>query len=317
MPVDQQPPFPADPLTVPAKLRQVEAEAWEGGGFLGHAYGPLIEAFDRYGLNIRRHAGTSAGAITALLRSLGVTAEQVRLLQEETPWARFASYRPPALIRLVSRGGWHSIDYARGWIADRVREAGLPDGVTFKALRRRTGRDLLVGATRYQRHRGGPVEAEPFVFSPELTPDAPVSDAVLASMAVPLFWPPVEVSGWWFCDGGVAMNHPLAVFAELPCEAVIGARLDSGQEILFAGGDVAVEPARPGVGEIVLANGEMLRSVANRTFVPAQLWERIIRIDVGRESALDFRSGADRIGRLRAAGTAALSSWLDHQPDGS
>lgn len=293
---------------VPEKLHSVVAEAWEGGGMLGHAYGPIIEALEGWGLPIIHHAGTSAGAITAMLRALAVPAATIRRLQEETPWRRFAQYRPPALARLVFCGGWHSIDYARAWICDQVEAAGMPNSITFEALRRRTGHSLYVGATRYLRHGSsrGPA-AEPYVFSPDRTPDTAVAEAVLASMAVPLFWPPVRVAGWWYCDGGVAMNHPLAVFSGRPCESILGVRLDSHREIEV--GDVAPEPFRPGLGQIILANGEMLRAVANQTFVPESLWSRIVRVDVGAESALDFRSDSARIDRLRAAGLKALRDF--------
>lgn len=294
----------------PAKLSRVRFEAWEGGGILGHAYGPVIEALDHWGVPVEACAGTSAGAITALLRCLRASPERIRELQESTPWRRFASYRFPVILRLVLRGGWHSLDYARGWIAERVKEAGLPDGATFAALQRHTGRSLIVVATRYGRHRGGSMEAEPFIFSPERTPDAPVADAVLASMAVPLFWPPVEVCGWWYCDGGVAMNHPLSVFAEHPAEEIIGVRLDSGAEILFGSGSVALEPSRPGIGAIIAANAGMLRTISNRTFVPEVLWDRVVRVNVGEDDALRFAIRPERIAALREAGQQALDSWL-------
>ena len=54
----------------------------------------------------------------------------------------------------------------------------------------------------------------------------------------------------------------------------------------------------------------MLRTIANRTFVPDELWPRIIRIDVGDESALDFRVQPERMARLREAGARALAEWL-------
>ncbi len=295
--------------SVPEKLAQVTAEAWEGGGFLGQAYGPIIEALEEWELPVIHHAGASAGAITAMLRAIGAPAAHVRQIQEATPWAEFAAYHPPAVLRLAFSGGWHSIDFARRWIVERLLEAGFPEDLTFHGLHRRTGHHLYVAATRYLR-RGAAADAQPHVFSTEDTPEVPVADAVLASMAVPLFWPPVQVDGWWHCDGGVAMNHPLSIFSGLPCDQVLGVRLDSHREIEDAGGDVAVRPLRPRLPEILVANATMLRAVANQAFVPKELWQRIIRIDVGDESALDFRARPERIDRLRAAGAAALSSWV-------
>jgi NTE family protein len=293
-----------------AKLASVSAVAFEGGGTLGIAYPPVLARLERAGAPVVDVAGSSAGAIIAMLMALGRTARQIQALQEETPWERFAAYRPPALLRLLFCGGWHSSSYAGQWLAARVREAGLPDGATFEALRRRTGMNLYVGTTRYSRHRSGAVEAEPYVFSPALTPGEPVADAVLASMSVPLFWPPASVGGYWHADGGIAMNHPLSIFQDRPKETVLGVRLDSGQETLFATGAVAVEPARPSVSEIITANARMLRALANSTYVPKELWARIVRIDVGDENALDFGRNPARIARLRAAGEKALNEWI-------
>lgn len=309
-----QPPPPPSlsvlPRSCPALLADVSAEAWEGGGFLGHAYGPIIEALDGWQVKVTKHAGTSAGAITALLRALGKTTTAIRHLQELTPWDQFARYRPPALLRLFATGGWHSIDYPRAWIVSQLLAAGGGPSLTFSGLRKLTGHDLIVATTRYELCGEGPISAEPFVFSPDLTPGAPVAEAVLASMAVPLFWPPVEVDGWHFCDGGVAMNHPLSVFDHMDPRQVLGVRLASEQLVAAEDGEAPPKPARPNVGGILLANTEMLRTIANREYVPHDLWPRIVRIDCGRESALDFRARPDRIIRLRKAGIAGLKSWL-------
>jgi predicted acylesterase/phospholipase RssA len=291
----------------PPKLAGVIAEAYEGGGTLGLAYVPVVEALERWRVPIVHHAGTSAGAITALLRALCLPAARVRELQETTPWARFARYRPPALLRLLVTGGWHPIDYARGWIRDRVAEAGFHPDLSFLGLRHRTGRSLSVVVTRYFSRGNGP-DAEPWVLSPDSTPELSVADGVLASMAVPLFWPPVRVDGWWCCDGGVAVNHPLSVYSLLPPAQVLGVRLDSALEL--GAGDLAREPFRPGVASVVPALAGMLRSISCRAHIPAELWPRVVRIDVGAERALDFSAGADRIARLRSAGDAALRSWL-------
>lgn len=270
----------------------------------------VLEALDGYGLPIVHHAGTSAGAITAMLRALGYSAGRIRELQAETPWKRFACYRFSHVWRLLRQGGWFSNEFMRSWIAERVVEAGMPEGLTFAGLRHRNGHSLYVGATRYQRYVGGRVEAAPFLFSPDATPDAPIAPAVAASAAVPVFWPAVQVENWWFGDGGIAMNHPVAALRGFEPEQIIGVRLDTGAEILAGSGDIALEPVRPGLWEIVPALFEMTAGIANKAWVPEELWARIVRIDVGKERALDFRARPERIERLRAAGRKALAEWL-------
>ncbi len=299
-------------MTAPAALSRVTCEAWEGGGFLGHSYGPIMEYLDEHLIQVREHAGTSAGAITAYLRALRLPARRIRQLQEETPWREFARYHPPALWRLARRGGWHSLAYARRWLEERALEAGLRPTLTFAGLKRATGHRLVVVATRYLGRADGQggVEAEPYVFQPETSGEAPVVPAVLASMAVPIFYEPVEISGWWFADGGAAVNHPLDVFAHRPPETILGARLDEGREILADLGQIAPVPRRPRVRQILGSLVGMIRREACRAHMPEELWCRVIRIDVGAERALDFRATPERIARLRSAGEFALTAWL-------
>lgn len=308
--------LPPDPPQVPLQRRQgvhpkmamVTSVAFEGGGVLGLAYQPAIEALARLGSQVRDFAGTSAGAITALLLALRTPPEEIRTLVATTPWKSFATYMPPALLRLFTTGGWHRIGFAREWIRLRVRSAGSEE-LTFEELEEVRGTRLYVVGTRYERRgKDGRTSARPFVFSPESSPDVPVLDAVLASMAVPLFWPPVLADGWWHGDGGVAENHPLAVFADRAPETILGVRLDTSREIE---NEVAEpEPVRPSLRDIVLANASMVRELANRTYVPEALWSRIIRIDVGSQSALDFGLNAVARARLLQAGAAGLEAWL-------
>jgi predicted acylesterase/phospholipase RssA len=294
---------------IPLKLRDVSALAFEGGGYLGNAYWPIAAELERHGIRCSAFAGTSAGAITAMLLATRYSAAAIDRIQRETPWHRFASYRPFVLARLLARGGIHSMAYAERWISERLGDAGIRDA-TFAEVLSTRGAALHVVATRYER-LGGDLAAEPFVFSPVTTPDVLVADAVAASMAVPLYWPPKEIDGWWFCDGGVAANHPLAVFRESHRpEQVLGIRVDASGEIERAAGRLLAEPYRPAVTQVVTANAMMLRDLANRAYVPSELWERTIRIDVGAESALDFTGGAERINRLRACGQNALEAWL-------
>ncbi len=298
------------PSAVPAKLDKVTTVAFEGGGVLGMAYLPVIEALAPLGNQVTEFAGASAGAITALLLALRTPPRRVQELLETTDWRAFAAYRPPALLRLFTRGGWHTIGQVRSWLAERIKEARLVEDVTFGELRDAKGTRLHVVATRYLRRGDGPTEAEPHVFSIIADADAPVLDAVLASMAVPIFWPPVQVGGFWYCDGGVAMNHPVSVFAAYPPETVLGVRVDTHRELETWLGRLTTEPVKPSLRAIVTANAEMLREVANRSYVPEATWSRIVRVDIGTQSALDFRLGDVQRGRLVNAGRVALEEWL-------
>ncbi len=293
---------------IPENLRRVEAFGLEGGGTLAYAYLPILERLEALGIELPFIAGTSAGAIIAKFLAAGLNTEQLRKLQERTPWKKFASYRPGALYRLAIKGGLNSLDYPREWLYSALEDTGLHRTTTFDDLLRYRGTHLHVVATRYETY-GDENHGRPYVFSPATTPDVEVALAVLASMAVPLFWPPVEIDGWRFCDGGIVANHPLAVFSNHEPEQILGVRVDQQWEIER---DLGKEPQKldPSVGEIIDALQSMLRDLANRAYVPSKLWDRIIRIDVGAEKALNFRPDNSRFGRLQAAGVKALETWL-------
>lgn len=298
----------------PPCLSSVIGEAWEGGGMLGHAYGPVIEGFDTYHLPIIHHAGTSAGAITALLRALCYSASRIRELQEQTDWHKWALYRPPATVRLVRDRGWFPNTAPHSWIKERIEEAGFKSDLTFRQLWSYTGHKLYVVATRWEGY-GASIGASPVVFSESTTPDTLVLSAVLASMSVPLFWPLVEIDGWWYCDGGMLINHPLGVLVDptlagLSHEQVIGVRLDTSTDIQRATGALKPVPVKPSLGQLIVGSGTLLHEAANTAHMPQDLWDRVIRIDVTGERALDFRVKPAAIQRLRAAGETAIREWV-------
>lgn len=295
--------MPTNPLS---KVRRV---AFEGGGVLGMAYLPTLEALDSAGAAVNDHAGTSAGAITAMLRALRLSSPTIADLVRSTPWERFASYRLGAVYRLLRHAGWYPLDYPREWLRGVLEDARYPADLDFGTLRRVHGQTLRVVATRYSRRPGFTAQAVPFVFDPFTTPLIPIADAVLASMAIPGFYPPVQVAGWWFADGGVAMNHPLSLYEAEPAETILGVRVDTPAEIDGGEGD----PERPGLLSVLGANVGMLRTLANRQYVPEALWQRVIRIPVT-DRATDFAGGPEMAERLIAAGRKAVAEWLAKQP---
>lgn len=281
----------------------IECAAFEGGGVLGFAYLPIIRALLTES-RANRFAGTSAGAITAMLMAVGLTYEQIEKIQRETPWKKFAKYKFSAIWRLLTRKGIHDLVFARSWIESVLEMTKYGKEARFKDL----DNYLYVGTTRYKLSKRIGADAEPFVFSKEHTPDVKVVDAVLASMAVPIFFEYVQIGDSFFCDGGVAMNHPVSIFKDRLSYTVLGVRVDNSVEFLKFEDD---EPKLfgPSLVEIALANATMLRRLANSEFVPEECWKQIIRIDVGDQSALDFGIQPVDIDRLIEAGLCAERKW--------
>lgn len=135
-------------------------------------------------------AGSSVGALLAFCLAAGHTPASILALQ-----LRFLGKMPmckagetPRVEDCLRRGycsKWGSIEE----IIDEVLNArwGVPD-LTFRELLQRTGRDLVVCATQLDTPRS-------VLFRARTTPHVSVRSAVLASMAIPLVFPPYRSRG--------------------------------------------------------------------------------------------------------------------------
>lgn len=212
-------------------LREVTTVVFEGGGVAGMgeagAWKVIADEMNKQGAHPNTFGGTSAGAILAMLCALNYTPKQLRATMDATPWKEFMPsewgvFRD--LWNAITTGAYSSLEYAEGWLSERIHDAALSPYTTFAELLRYRSTSLKVVATDEAAMR-------PVLFSPDATPDAPIRRAVLASMAIPEVWPSVLIDGTPHCDGGVFANFPLRLVAEhLPAEQVIGICIDYAGE---------------------------------------------------------------------------------------
>lgn len=188
----------------------IENLVFEGGGVRGIAYAGALQVLEKQGMlsGIKRVAGASAGAFTSLLLSLEYTPEEVQNALRSIHFETLEDSPNP--IRVVTKYGLYKGQVLYDWIAAQVANRGLPEDLTFEALRKQGGRDLRVFATdlNIQNTRE---------FSAETTPNTSVIGAVRASMSIPLMY-----SAWQFpdgipndhlyVDGGTVYNYPINVF---------------------------------------------------------------------------------------------------------
>lgn len=302
-------------------LATKRAEFWEGGGILGLAYLPIAQALDESGADIDLYGGTSAGAFTAMVRACGGGHGYLRRLMRTTRWERFQGPGWPRELwttqiwRLIRRGGLNKLSYPRRFLTNALRDLGFPEDLTFRQLHERTGRHLVVAVTSED-------DEEPRLLGYDPPPGTnhhpktmgfEIRDAVLASMAIPFFYVPVEIENRPYSDGGATWNHPIdaAVYPwpgrpdGYSPDEVIGARLDSSAEI---SGQISYQP---GFVARIKRMIRLLRRQANKTHIPDEYWPSIIRIDTGNHRATSFRIGASAKRELVAAGQAALEEWID------
>lgn len=214
-------------LRLALSRQQYRNLVFKGGGVRGIAYMGAVEALDDLGMlaGIERVAGTSAGAIAAMVVSFRLSAADTKALFNtidfrKVPQRRTSSRRPLIAIteeqacysRFFRDYGWYASQYFYGWLQQTI--AGQCDGngrATFADFRQRGFRDLYVVASNLTRQR-----AE--VFSASTTPDVAVADAVRMSTAIPIFFESLRFDGKafgqgdYYVDGGVYDNFPMHVF---------------------------------------------------------------------------------------------------------
>ncbi len=180
---------------------------FEGGGVKGIAYGGALEVLEQQGIlpKIDHVAGTSAGAITAVLVALRYSPDEVKSLLYNLDFSRFEDGRWGGLLRLLRRYGYYQGDYYLGLMQCLVSAKTGSPHATFADLKRLGMRDLHVFTTDLNRR----VARE---LSLEKSPEFEVALAARMSGSFPLFFAAVRRGGDVYVDGGVLRNYPIDAF---------------------------------------------------------------------------------------------------------
>ncbi|MFD2246527.1 patatin-like phospholipase family protein [Pontibacter ruber] len=228
--------------------------AFEGAGIRGIAYAGVLDELEKHKVlaNIQKVGGTSAGAITAMMVSLGYTSEEIGNLISSTQFRKFNDGRfmfVGGFARMNKYFGWYRGDRFTDWTAKIIAEkTGNPD-ITFQELSASGYKDLYITATSLNQQKL-------VVFSKETYPHMKVKDAVRASISIPLYFRAVLIdsAGTVYkkpdksknldvvVDGGIIGNFPIMMFDSIAIDAAnkthrvpnpqtIGVRIDSDLQI--------------------------------------------------------------------------------------
>ena len=287
-------------------LSGLRGVAFEGGGVRGLAYLPIIEYLEQHGLleEVTHFAGASAGAITAMMLACGASSRTIAYAADRTDWGSFTPgfSRSARLFRLLFKYGLYETKGARRFIQEQMAIAGWSPRLTFGKLYKYSNKTLVVTAVNE-------VSGKTVAFSPDTTPDVTICDAVLASMAIPIFYVPVEIDGAPYSDGGLTHNYPLNILADnysIPLGRLLGVRVDTQFEI-----DGRVN------GEVRSLHGRILRLVsiaseaANKAYMDEGVWKRTVRINTGSIASTAFDLSDEDALYLFEVGRAALERFLE------
>lgn len=227
---------------------------FEGGGIRGIAYAGVLKELESSGIikDIEKVGGTSAGAITALMISLGYSSNEIYEIISETKFQKFNDGEFiffGGLSRLSENYGWYKGNKFTHWL-EKIIEAKTGDAeITLKELQEKKFKQLYVTGTCLNKQKL-------LVFSAETYPQMKVKDAVRISMSIPLYFEAVFIDSTGkvykknkkdknldiVVDGGILGNFPIFLFdstvinasnqpTRIPNFKTIGVRLDSDDQI--------------------------------------------------------------------------------------
>ncbi|PSR52869.1 patatin [Adhaeribacter arboris] len=281
----------------------------EGGGIRGIAYGGALAELEQRAIlpQIIRVAGTSAGAIQAVLLAVGYSPKEISDITFKTPIQKFTDGRFiffGGFHRLRNRYGWYRGEKFKSWLERLIAAKTGNPHLTFAQLHLLAGinncRDFYATGTNLTKQR---VE----IFSHETSPNMKISDAVRISMSIPLFFQAVFVdsagniipnpkkgqSADILVDGGIIANYPLNLFDEpkyftgtdLPVKLpfynpeTLGLRLDTDQQIAYDQTQSGLAPLPVlNFTEYVSAFYTMVIESLNRPQLQPEDWERTISV---------------------------------------
>lgn len=207
---------------------------FEGGGIRGLAYAGALEVLEEKEVlrHIEKVGGTSAGAITAMIVSLGYTPQELDSILRSLKFEQFndgGGSIPGGIRRIKKTYGWYRGEKYERWLGDLIERKTGRREISFSslhqlALSNSKFKDLYCTGTNITRQR---VE----VFSFTTTPDMLVNTAVRISGSIPIYFKPVFIDSLGqvakkpvrgahydiYVDGGLISNFPITLFDSCGC----------------------------------------------------------------------------------------------------
>ncbi len=227
---------------------------FEGAGMRGIAYCGVIQELEERNMiqSIENFGGTSAGAITALMLSLGYNASEIEEIISKTKFNKFNDGNFiffGGLHRMNKVFGWYEVKKFNKWLEEIIFQKTKDKNITFMQLDERGFKNLYVTATNLTSQK---LE----ILSKETYPDMMIKDAVRISMSIPLYFEAAfvdqngkllvkkeqKLNANVMVDGGILGNYPISIFDYFEKDTLqkskrianfstLGVRIDSESQI--------------------------------------------------------------------------------------
>jgi len=307
------------------RTQPVRQLVFEGAGIRGIAYSGALAELETQGhlQTVQQVGGTSAGAIMALLVSLGYTSAETTAIVAGTDFRKFNDGRyffPGGINRLNRYFGWYRGEKFKAWLYKLIAAKTGNAAITFRQMAAAGYRDLFVTGTNITKQ-------QLVVFSKNNYPDMQVADAVRISMSVPFYFEAVFIDSAGrtvrhprnkegldaMTDGGLTGNFPIYIFDSLgTCNPnTVGFRIDRAEQIASDRVNGRLAPMSTGnFRGYVGALYNMVIENLNRHNLQAADWKRTVSISDGNIGPRIRRLSADEINRLVENGRQATRNFL-------
>lgn len=306
---------------------------FEGGGVKGVAYGGALKQLDALGIldNVKKVAGTSAGAITATLLATGHDANTIAetVFQKDFRDFQDDSLLPGRdLLRVFREYGVYKGNALREWIGHQIATHTGNSELIFAQHQEMVEsgeagfRELHMIATNLNRQK----EVH-FCYS--TTPDLAIADAVRASMSIPVvFQCTRNEDEEVLVDGGASWNFPLHIFDEpnpdpdtqiySPNLQTLGFRLDSREYKEFSMQDQDVSRQIKNLKDYGFSLVYLIRELLEQRHLEAEDWMRTVFIDIENVRSTDFDLSPDKKQKLMDNGGDGVLDYFQwrNSPEG-
>lgn len=192
-------------------MDKLERLIFSGGGIKGIAFvGSLMAIKDLYNIEpsqistLKEIAGTSIGALVALMVTIGFTVDEMREFAEETDISDLSTVNGDSLFTTF---GMNDGKVLYKLANDVLRKKGLPSDITFKTLHEQFKKVLHVVVTDIS-------TVKERMLNVHSHPQMQIIKAVVASMSLPPMFGPVKHHDSLYCDGGLVNSFAIKNFSE-------------------------------------------------------------------------------------------------------
>ncbi|WP_242922014.1 patatin-like phospholipase family protein [Pontibacter liquoris] len=319
-----------------AQTRPVKNLVFEGAGIRGIAYAGVIEELERQQLlqDVENVGGTSAGAITAMMLSLGYSSTEIADIISSTKFNKFNDGRflfVGGLVRMNKAYGWYRGEKFRAWLSELIAQKTGDADITLAQLSAKGYKDLYITATCLNKQ-------QLVVLSKETYPQMKVKDAVRISMSIPLYFRAVfvDAAGKTYTrpevgqeldimvDGGIIGNFPITMFDSVVTDPsgkqirlanmqTLGIRIDSQEQIQNDASSQKLVPLKvENLNGFFSALYIMIIENLNRQELTQDDWARTISVSSVGISPKIKRLSKEQKNALVASGRSYTAKYLQH-----